>query len=418
MRHFVSWFEENAGEIKREMERESGAVRVMTVHGAKGLESNIVFLLDAQRGVNLQQVGPVIELERDPVHRERKGRLPILTGSKARDTQVMRAAREEKIRSAYEEYRRLLYVAATRARDRLYVCGVEMGNDKNPGDKETRLKSWHSLAQDAFRRLEGEAETGNDPFWPDGAEPIRRLSSKQIAPPEEDAQAPASTASEKPQWLFEAAQVERAPQYLSPSSLDAAEDAGAAEDHAGEGPAFSPSGSFDRYFRGRTLHRLLELLPDLPPQKRSAAADQLLSRLAPETDQQERAKWREEVLAILADPQFTAVFAPGSRAEVSIAGTPKGAPRGVNFSGQIDRLAVNDQKVLVVDYKTNRPPPADINDADPIYIAQMAAYRALLQEIYPDHEIECALLWTFDARLMPVPGKLMDHAFARFVTAG
>ena len=150
LRSFVHWFENNAGEIKREMERESGAVRVMTVHGAKGLESNIVFLLDAQRSVNLQRIGPIIELERDPDHRQRAGRLPILTGSKDRDTLVMREAREEKVRKAYEEYRRLLYVAATRARDRLYICGVEMGNDKNPGAKDKRLKSWHSACTRCF----------------------------------------------------------------------------------------------------------------------------------------------------------------------------------------------------------------------------------------------------------------------------
>jgi len=417
LRSFVHWFENNAGEIKREMERETGAVRVMTVHGAKGLESNIVFLLDAQRGVNLQRIGPIIELERDPDHRERAGRLPILTGSKDRDTQVMRDAREEKIRKAYEEYRRLLYVAATRARDRLYVCGVQMGNDKNPGAKDKRLKNWHSLARDAFQRLESETEMGDEPAWAGGDEPISRLSSKQTAEPEGGEPAPAAIVGETPHWLHKPAPAERAKQLLTPSALTAQQlvdngDAGNA--HAEGGPAYSPSRSHGRYFRGRTLHRLLELLPELPDQERRSTADQLLQRLAPDIDKKERARWRDEVLAILEDPTFAAVFAPDSRAEVSIAGAPKGALPGSTFSGQIDRLAVSDTKILVVDYKTNRPPPANIKDADPDYIAQMAAYRALLQEIYPDHEIDCALLWTYDARLMPVPAKLMDHAFARW----
>ncbi len=421
LRSFVHWFENNAGEIKREMERESGAVRVMTVHGAKGLESNIVFLLDAQRGVNLQSIGPIIELERDPVHHERAGRLPILTGSKDRDTLVMREARGEKIRKAYEEYRRLLYVAATRARDRLYICGVEMGNNKNPGAKEKRLKSWHSLAQDAFQRLESETEAGDKPAWPGGDEPVLRLSSKQTAEPEGGEPAPAAIIGETPHWLHKPAPAERASQWLTPSALTAQHSPGdgdAVDAHTEEGPAYSPSGSYGRYFRGRTLHRLLELLPDLPDQKRRAGADQLLQRLAPGIDKKDRASWRDEVLAILEDPAFAAVFAPGSRAEVSIAGAPKGAPAGSTFSGQIDRLAVSDRKILVVDYKTNRPPPAEIDEADPNYIVQMAAYRALLQEIYPDHEIDCALLWTYDARLMPVPATLMDHAFARYMTAG
>lgn len=421
LRSFVHWFENNAGEIKREMERGSGAVRVMTVHGAKGLESNIVFLLDAQRGVNLQRIGPIIELERDPDHRERAGRLPILTGSKDRDTHVMREARDEKIRKAYEEYRRLLYVAATRARDRLYVCGVEMGNDKNPGAKDKRLKSWHSLAQDAFQRLQSDVETGDEQAWPGSDETILRLSSKQTAEPDGDKPAPTTFIGEIPQWLHKQAPTERTKQRLTPSTLIAhqlIDDDDAGDLHAEEGPAYSPSGSHDRYFRGRTLHRLLELLPDLPDQERSKAADQLLQRLARGIDKKERGRWCDEVLAILEDPQFAAVFAPGSRAEVSIAGAPKGAPSGSTFSGQIDRLAVSDTEILVVDYKTNRPPPAEIKDADPSYIAQMAAYRALLQEIYPEHKINCALLWTYDARLMPVPSELMDHAFARYITAG
>jgi len=74
--------------------------------------------------------------------------------------------------------------------------------------------------------------------------------------------------------------------------------------------------------------------------------------------------------------------------------------------------------VLVVDYKTNRPPPKDVRDADPSYVAQLAAYRALLQEIYPGRQIDCALLWTFDARLMEVPAEMLDHAFARIKKAG
>ena len=421
LRNFVHWFEQNAGEIKREMERESGAVRVMTVHGAKGLESNIVFLLDAQRSVNLQRIGPVLELERDPVHRERTGRLPVLVGSKDRDTSITRMARDEKTRKAYEEYRRLLYVAATRARDRLYICGVEMGNDKNPGDKETRLKSWHSLAQNAFDHLQDEVETSPQPAWPDREAPVRRLSCKQTVKPEKPDAAPTAIIGERPQWLHQLATTESAPQLLAPSQLAHTlpdDEAGGDAAHAIESAAYSPSRSYGRYFRGRTLHRLLELLPDIAEPKKRSAADQLLQRLAPGVDKEERMRWRDEVLAILADAAFAPVFAPGSRAEVAIAGTPKGAPKGSVFSGQIDRLAITGKQILVVDYKTNRPPPADISDADPHYVAQMAAYRALLQEIYPDHEINCALLWTYDARLMLVPKKLMDHTFARFLTVG
>ncbi len=416
LRAFVHWFENNAGDIKREMERESGAVRVMTVHGAKGLESNIVFLIDAQRSVNLQRIGPVFELMRDPEHRERQGKLPVLVGSKDRDIGVTADAREEKTRRAYEEYRRLLYVAATRARDQLYICGVEMGNDKNPTAKEKRMKSWHSLALDAFDRLQSQVETEADPAWPLGNEPIQRITCAQTVEPDRADPPPAAVASDAPQWLHIQARPESAPKLLAPSHL--VDENGGEETLSEQGAAYSPSRSYDRYFRGRTLHRLLELLPDLDEDDRREAAGQLLQRLAPGVDDHERTRWRDEVLTILGDTAFAPVFAPGSRAEVSIAGAPAGVPKGLTFSGQIDRLVINDNKILVVDYKTNRPPPDDIEEADPNYIAQMATYRALLQEIYPDHQIECALLWTYDARLMAIPAALMDHAFARYVTVG
>ncbi|MEZ5891919.1 MAG: PD-(D/E)XK nuclease family protein [Parvularculaceae bacterium] len=155
-------------------------------------------------------------------------------------------------------------------------------------------------------------------------------------------------------------------------------------------------------------------MPDVEPTKRAASADRLLARLAPDVAMDERARWRDEVLLVLSDPQFAAVFAPGSVAEAPIAGRVNGDM----IVGQIDRLSVSENRVLVVDYKTNRPPPLKPEDADPAYVAQMAAYRALLQEIYPGHEVSCALLWTYDARLMDIPAEMLDHAFARSLVAG
>ncbi|MBT8473119.1 MAG: PD-(D/E)XK nuclease family protein, partial [Marinicaulis sp.] len=126
--------------------------------------------------------------------------------------------------------------------------------------------------------------------------------------------------------------------------------------------------------------------------------------------------WIGEVLDVLNDSTFAEVFAEGSRAEVAIAGTPKGADIFIN--GQIDRLAISEKKVMAVDYKTNRPPPDCIQNAPQAYIAQMAAYRAVLQEIYHDHEISLALLWTFAPQLMMIPNEMLDHAFARYVAPG
>jgi ATP-dependent helicase/nuclease subunit A len=185
-----------------------------------------------------------------------------------------------------------------------------------------------------------------------------------------------------------------------------------ASNFTGTDAAYSPSAAPDKYFRGRILHRLLELLPEIDQTDRKVSADRLLAKLAPDIDEATRCEWRDEVLSVLDHPDFRDVFAPGSWAEVSIAGRLDKTKTPTIITGQIDRLTVTGKSVLIVDYKTNRPPPADIKDASPAYITQMAAYRALLQEIYPDHQIDAALLWTWEARLMPVPPAMLDAALA------
>ncbi|MBB5517497.1 double-strand break repair helicase AddA [Amphiplicatus metriothermophilus] len=395
---FLAWIEARAGEIKREMDQASGAVRVMTAHGAKGLEAPIVFLIDAHRRPDAGKIGPLLRLPA-PAGAPRPRGLFALAGTKDEDCAALTAARAEEKRLQYEEYRRLLYVAATRARDRLYVCGVADRRDKDPSARPMTEKSWHALAQDAMARLEGAVERVQHP---EGWGETLILSAPQTAPPESEAARTAPSAPPAPGWLARPAAPEASPARLAPSRL-----AGEAETRAETG-AYSPLRPADRFLRGRTLHRLLELLPQAAPGERPAAADRLLARLAPAVAADERARWRAEVLRVLDDPAFAPVFAPTSRAEVPVAGTPRGARAAV--SGVIDRIAVTEGRVLIVDYKTNRPPPARVEDAPAAYVAQLAAYRALLQEIYPDREISCALLWTYDARLMTVPPALLDHA--------
>ncbi len=412
MRAFINWFEDNGAEIKREMDRADNAVRVMTVHGSKGLESNIVFLIDAHRGPNLNAKDPLQTLKRD--QDKPTFTAPIFTGSSNRDIPATAVAREYKKQKAYEEYRRLLYVAATRARDRLYICGYELGNTKNPREKPTNVKSWHALAQDAFGRLESAVEKGPNPFWDGQDQPWQRISCAQSAIVEDATSVQSVSPSAPPDWLHRPAQAEIAKVRLQPSRM-ADDDEAASEPSAS--PALSPSNT-DTYFRGRTLHRLLELLPDIAPDLREESAKRLLLRLAPEIDEAERNRWCDEILTVLGDKQFSRVFGPGSRAEVGIAGTPKGSHDHEIINGQIDRLIIDKTEILVVDYKTNRPPPERVDDVASAYVTQMAAYRALLQEIYPTHHIKSALLWTFDARLMPLPDSMLDQAFERWLKAG
>ena len=178
-RGFIDWFQENAAEIKREMERGAGAVRVMTVHGAKGLEANIVILIDAHRRPNMRDIGAPMELVADNDEEARTGRLPAIVGRQKGEPAVASASRAQIKAKHFEEYRRLFYVAATRARDRLYITGIESGREKNPRARPTEEKSWHSLAMDAFESLEDRTIREESPFWDESDAP--RISPRQCS---------------------------------------------------------------------------------------------------------------------------------------------------------------------------------------------------------------------------------------------
>lgn len=182
-----------------------------------------------------------------------------------------------------------------------------------------------------------------------------------------------------------------------------------------EPPVVSPMGaeSGRRFQRGIVIHRLLEVLPDLAPENRRAAAELFLARPLHGLDEETRAKTLTEVMAVIEDAAFGAIFAPGSRAEAPIAGLIDGPDGPQAISGQIDRLAVTAESVLIVDYKSNRPPPLNPGDVPEIYWRQMAAYRAIIAEIYPDRAIRCALLWTDGPRLMELTGSRLDRTGSR-----
>ena len=170
-----------------------------------------------------------------------------------------------------------------------------------------------------------------------------------------------------------------------------------------------------RFKRGRLIHRLLQSLPDLAPDARRAAAARFLASPAHCLSGDERAEIAEVTMAVLEDSAFAPLFGPGSRAEVPVVGLvggpvdAGGAPQAV--SGQVDRLLVTEAAVLVVDYKTNRPAPGAETEVAPLYLRQMAAYRAVLAGVYPDRRIDCALLWTDGPRLMHLsPAILSGHA--------
>lgn len=386
LERFLAEMAASAIEVKREQEDRAGPtggeVRVMTAHGAKGLEAPIVILPDTTTRATAQG-GPLLAA----------GGGFLWAPRKADDCPASADARAAREAAGAHESLRLLYVALTRARDRLVLCGVRTRDASYSG-------SWHEVALRALSRPEIAARTRQ---VGEGAAQITRygFDPRTVAAIE---QAPAVAAA-LPDWAGRFAPAEPSPlRYASPSTLAEAE----------RGPAPSPlaeRAGLGRYRRGLIVHRLLQLLPDLVPAARRAAAASLLAREPDLTDAQ-RAEMAEAAMGVLEDDRFAAVFGPGSRAEAAVAGSAAGLPQGLAVSGRVDRLLVEPDRVLVADFKTNRPAPARIEDADPTYLTQMAVYAAVLAEVFPGRRIEAALVWTDGPRLMPVPENIIAARLA------
>jgi len=170
--------------------------------------------------------------------------------------------------------------------------------------------------------------------------------------------------------------------------------------------------------RGTLIHRLLQSLPDIEPARREAAAHSFLARGGAAFSIDERNLFVGQALAIFADPRFAELFAPGSRAEVPIVGRLRSTGGSeILVSGQIDRLAITPNAVLIADYKTNRDPPINVDAAPRAYVGQLALYRAVLSKIYPDRPIRAALVWTELPDLMELPADILDQAVVR-ITSG
>ena len=388
---FVHWLRRGNAEIKRETESTADAVRIMTVHGAKGLQAPVVILPDLGAG----RGGKVLRWVAAADGTE----LPLWAPNNRKEFRcpAFAALLAAEAAAAAEEDNRLLYVALTRAEDRLLVCGWG----------EARPESWYAKVAAGFTRLEGAAEA---PFHPPGfgapagdfgEEPLRWLASPQDAAPVVDRPVALQLRAALPAWAHEPARPEAAWRSLQPSALPGEQ----------ETPAAAPHGSADplgaRFRRGRLLHALLQHLPERPAAGREAAARSFLARPGHGLDAAAQAEALAEVMALLATPELALAFGPDSRAEAPLAGQVGGAL----IAGQVDRLVVLPDRVLVLDYKTNRPPPASPDQVAPLYLRQMAAYRAVLRQAFPGRAVDCALVWTYGARLMPLPNALLDaHA--------
>lgn len=371
---FAAWFASEDTEIKRNMDRGSGEVRLMTVHGAKGLESSIVILPDTTATPKDKATSALMFVKGEPG----EAKLPLWRLSGLAQSSIIERWKDRDKEIGLEEYRRLLYVAMTRARDELYICGCHNDNKLNEN-------SWYAMVEDALQNpQEGktilravESSDGTD-CWRFGPDPV--WGAATIAKPQ--------TAQDLPNWLF------TNPTY--PDTLQ---------------KSWSPTRlantrhetrSSSAVARGRVIHKILQELPQMTPDagldfaKRILAKNKLDQRLA------------DEVLGLIANPEYKDFFVAGSQAEVSVGAI---LPDGQRLTGKIDRLVIRSDGILLLDYKTDWNVPESLSYDHP-YVLQVAAYAAALKQAYSDRIVRPAILWTAVPRLDWIDDDTLQRAIS------
>ena len=391
---FVLWLRRSGATVKREAEGAGGAVRVMTVHGAKGLQAPMVIVPDTTSLPPDEE--PFAWVEDAPTG----ACLPLWSPRRELRCQAVDAARAAERARRAREYNRLLDVALTRAEDRLLVCGWQ-------NRREASDTSWYAMVARGFHVLDAEATpfSGVPGAW-DGDRLVHK-SAQTAAVPDASRRVMAQAATLPPwagrpgAWTPDPPPLEPAlPVPLAPSRPDG----------AAYGPvphAASPLSDTDRgqgFLRGRLVHTLLQHLPDVRPADRALSARRHLAQTGFGLDAAEVDALLVQTLAVLDHPELQPVFGAGSRAEQPLTGLVSGTV----VTGVVDRMAVLPDRVWLVDYKTLQDPPADVADTPVRYLRQLAAYRAVLAGIYPDRPVTCALVWTQAAAVVVVPGTLLD----------
>ncbi len=385
---FAAWLRAGETQVKRDMDIARDEVRVMTVHGAKGLEAPIVVLADTTTPPKGPKEPRILLM---PVENAAPGtpERVIWAGRKADDVAPVADARAKAVGAAEDEYRRLLYVAMTRAADRLVVTGSRGVNRIPDG-------CWYQLIDRALKpeAIEEPADDGDGTVlrWRKGAADVTVQQAGT-------ADAPAKPHG-LPEWLKRNAPAEADVAHtISPSRTSGAP----------SGRAGYISADPHALARGRTVHRLLQALPVLPADKRAEAARKHLARAKNLPDAERIAR---DVLALLGDARFASLFAENSRAEVPIVGIVSYGEQRQKVSGQVDRLAVTQTEVLIADFKSDRTVPDTIGDIPRGYIRQLALYRAVLRLLYPNHRVRAALVWTAGPALTELPATLLDDALS------
>jgi ATP-dependent helicase/nuclease subunit A len=379
---FLNWFDAGDGELKREASASADLVRVMTVHGAKGLQAPIVILADSTGNPDAGR-GSKLDLPDPMAPEDRVIPLPGLTSDERAGRVATEHARAQQAED--EEHWRLLYVAMTRAEDALFIGGALGAREKEPAEG-----SWYAQ----LRRLFGADDWVDDPLWSGRLEYGERgeaVAAKSVA---RELPLPVPL----PRWLETAPPAEpRPPRPLAPSALG--------EDVSPD-PPFPPSAGSEAARRGVLIHKLLERLPEVASADQPAAAERWLARNAPELDGDRRETLARSVIDVLSREEWADLFAPGGLAEVPVAAVVGGRV----VAGTIDRLVITPDRIRLIDFKTARRPPAGLDEVPLATLRQMAAYVSALEAVYPGRTVEAALLYTAAPRLIALPAVVLaDH---------
>ena len=417
LQNFIDWLQSSAPEIKREFDFEDKTIKIMTVHAAKGLEAPIVFLVDKGAAPYHGRHDPaLVEVEIDETGDNANSGFLWVPNKSSAAPAALDALEKNKLQSE-AEYLRLLYVAMTRAEDRLIICGITGKHDANEN-------CWHKVVTHALLdECEEHLNEDNEPQfhrW----QKLKTQTEIQVA---KDADDSIAAQVRLPEWIGEKVKPEPIlPKPLTPSGaqamIDAQNWAQSATSPLSRDNNSNPSFALQR---GIAIHRLLQVLPDIggadtdlssASQMRRDAAKHYLQSSFPKWPDGDKEQIISQVFSVLEDTKFGTLFASGnSGAEISVSGTIEfgGLPQFI--SGQIDRLVVEDDQVIIIDYKTNRSPPAEIADVPAAYISQLALYQLLVGRIYPDRAVKSALLWCEVPQLMFIPQSMLDEQLSKII---
>ena len=381
---FLAEVEATDAAIRRDMEAESDGVRVLTVHASKGLEAPIVFLPDTCGAPDGRHDPKLLRLA--PA---KPSDSPLFAWSRkaAEDCEAVAHARTEKREAEAGEHRRLLYVAMTRAAQRLIVAGFENSKGRAVG-------CWHDLVRLGL----AESMSRVSAFWGEG-ETILRFGEGLMEEDDDEGEGEIgrpTDVAELPGWIRTRAAPEVAPLPLQPSDAAAAREGG-------------------RVLEGRLSHALLHALSDIPPARRDAWAKAHLEAHGGALAEQARAAILAQVAAVLEAPELAPLFGPGSRGEVPLAGILRRPGRSdLTYSGRLDRMLATEAAVLIVDFKLGPAPAQPL----PAHVAQLALYRAALRPLYPSLPVRAGLLYLDGPTLRHVQDAELEAALDAARAAG